>query len=45
MCSGTVESDALRPYLDSTYEFRSALEAYDRIMTGRATGKVTVRIE
>lgn len=35
----------LRPYVDSTYDFGSVLDAYDRILTGRATGKVVVKIE
>lgn len=39
------ETGALRPRVDSTYEFGSALDAYDRIMTGRATGKVIVKVE
>ncbi|KAF8439684.1 chaperonin 10-like protein [Boletus edulis BED1] len=40
-----IERGALRPYVDSTYEFESALDAYDRAMTGRATGKVIVKVE
>ncbi|KAF8417003.1 chaperonin 10-like protein [Boletus edulis BED1] len=40
-----IERGALRPYVDSTYEFGSALDAYERIMTGRATGKVIVKVE
>lgn len=39
------ETGAFRPYVDSTHEFGSALDAYDRIMTGRATGKVIVKVE
>jgi NADPH:quinone reductase-like Zn-dependent oxidoreductase len=40
-----IERGALRPYVDSTHEFGSALDAYDRILTGRATGKVIVKVE
>ena len=39
------EIGALRPYVDSTYEFGSALDAYDRRFTGRVTGKVIVKVE
>ena len=39
------KSGALRPYVDSTHEFGSTLDAYDRILTGRATGKVIVKVE
>lgn len=41
----TLTTGALRTYVDSTYEFESALDAYDRIMTSRATGKVIVKVE
>ncbi|KAF9234545.1 chaperonin 10-like protein [Melanogaster broomeanus] len=39
-----VERGTLRPYVDSTYAFGSALDAYDKIMTGRAVGKVVVMV-
>ena len=39
------ETGVLRPYVDSTFEFGSALDAYDRLLTGRATGKVIVKVE
>ncbi|KAI9458236.1 chaperonin 10-like protein [Boletus coccyginus] len=45
MLCALIERGALRPRVDSTYEFGSALDAYDRIMTGRATGKVIVKVE
>ncbi|KAG9310795.1 chaperonin 10-like protein [Chiua virens] len=45
MLCALIERGALRPYVDSTYEFGSALDAYDRILTGRATGKVVVKVE
>jgi len=34
----------VKPIVDSTFEFEDALKAYDRILTGRATGKVVVKI-
>lgn len=40
-----VTNGQLRPIVDSVHEFESALEAYDRIMTSRATGKVVVKID
>jgi len=30
--------------VDSVFAFKDALEAYDRILSGRATGKVVVTI-
>jgi len=30
--------------VDSKYEFADVLDAYDRIMTGRATGKIIVHV-
>lgn len=30
----------IRPLVDSVYEFEDALKAYERILSGRATGKV-----
>ena len=37
-------TDKLRPVTDSVHEFDDVLKAYDRIMTGRARGKVIVRV-
>ncbi|EIW79204.1 NAD(P)-binding protein [Coniophora puteana RWD-64-598 SS2] len=34
----------LKPIVDSVHEFPNALQAYERIMTSRATGKVVVKI-
>jgi len=34
----------LRPVVDSVYPFDEALKAYERIMTGRAKGKVIVTV-
>ncbi|KAH7924555.1 NAD(P)-binding protein [Leucogyrophana mollusca] len=35
----------LKPAVDSVYEFEDALSAYERILTGRARGKVVVRVK
>ena len=32
------------PVVDSVYEFKDALSAYERIMTSRAKGKVVVKV-
>jgi NADPH:quinone reductase-like Zn-dependent oxidoreductase len=39
------DPNTLKPILDSTYEFKDVLRAYERIMSGRAVGKVVVKIE
>jgi hypothetical protein len=36
---------SLKPVVDSVYEFEDALQAYDRLLSHRATGKVIVRID
>ncbi|KAF8319775.1 NAD(P)-binding protein [Clavulina sp. PMI_390] len=38
------EKGWMTPVVDSTYEFSDLLSAYDRIMTGRAKGKVVIRV-
>lgn len=35
----------ITPVVDSVYDFKDALRAYDRIKTGRARGKVVVKID
>ena len=44
-CSFFFWQGIIRPVVDSTYEFEDALEAYDRIMSLRAVGKVVVKID
>jgi NADPH:quinone reductase-like Zn-dependent oxidoreductase len=39
-CAGKV-----RPVVDSTFELDDALQAYERLMTNRARGKVIVSID
>ncbi|EED78401.1 predicted protein [Postia placenta Mad-698-R] len=38
-------SGKIKPLVDSVYNFDDALKAYERIMTGRATGKVVVKVD
>ncbi|CAA7265386.1 unnamed protein product [Cyclocybe aegerita] len=40
-----VAEGSLQPIVDSVYDFNDALNAYDRIMSKRATGKVVVRVD
>jgi len=40
-----VAQGTLKPIVDSVFDFDKALEAYDRLMSGRATGKVVVKID
>ncbi|KAA1471271.1 NAD(P)-binding protein [Dentipellis sp. KUC8613] len=35
----------ISPRIDSVYNFEDVLPAYDRIMTGRATGKIVVKVD
>jgi hypothetical protein len=35
----------LKPVVDSVFEFKDTLKAYDRLMTNRAKGKVVVRVD
>jgi len=39
-----VKQGELTPPVDSVFAFKDALEAYDRILSGRATGKVIVTV-
>jgi hypothetical protein len=34
----------VKPVVDSIYKFEDALQAYDKIRTGRAKGKIVVEI-
>lgn len=36
---------SLKPIVDSVFEFKDALKAYDRLMSGRAKGKVVVKVD
>ncbi|KAF8162895.1 hypothetical protein B0H34DRAFT_299067 [Crassisporium funariophilum] len=36
---------AIKPIVDSTYQFEDALKAYDRIMSSRAVGKIVVKVD
>ncbi|KAH7882516.1 NAD(P)-binding protein [Phlebopus sp. FC_14] len=40
-----VEKGLLKPHVDSTHDFSSALDAYEKLMTGRAVGKVVVLVD
>jgi NADPH:quinone reductase-like Zn-dependent oxidoreductase len=40
MCLGKV-----RPLVDSVFDFVDVLKAYERLLTGRATGKVIVKVD
>lgn len=35
----------VKPPVDSVHNFEDALNAYDRIKSGRATGKVVVKVD
>lgn len=35
----------MKPLVDSVYAFEDALQAYERLMTGRATGKVVIKVD
>ncbi|OCH89445.1 NAD(P)-binding protein [Obba rivulosa] len=40
-----VEEGKVKAPVDSVYEFRDVLKAYERMMTGRATGKIIVKVD
>jgi len=42
--TGYVESNGLKPKVDSVFDFKDVLKAYERIMTGHARGKVVVKV-
>lgn len=42
---GLLEAGNARPLVDSVYTMEDTLKAYDRLLTGRATGKVVVRVD
>ena len=35
----------VKPLVDSVFSFEDTLKAYERIKTGRATGKVVVKVD
>ena len=39
-----VEEEAFKAVIDSTYTFTNALDAYDRLMSRKATGKVVIEV-
>ncbi|KAI1797933.1 NAD(P)-binding protein [Ganoderma leucocontextum] len=43
--SKLVEEGRVKPLVDSVYSFEDTLKAYERIQTGRATGKVVVKVD
>ena len=36
---------SVKPIVDSFFDFKDTLKAFDRIMSGRAAGKVVVKID
>ncbi|OBZ65238.1 Zinc-type alcohol dehydrogenase-like protein C16A3.02c [Grifola frondosa] len=40
-----VAEGKVKPVVDSVFSFEDTLKAYDRLMTGRATGKVVVKVD
>ncbi|PIL31907.1 hypothetical protein GSI_06611 [Ganoderma sinense ZZ0214-1] len=40
-----VEEGKVKPLVDSVYSFEDALKAYERLQTGRVTGKVVVKVD
>ncbi|TBU45081.1 NAD(P)-binding protein [Dichomitus squalens] len=40
-----VEEGKVKPLVDSVFSFEDTLKAYERIKTGRATGKVVVKVD
>ncbi|KAF9219842.1 NAD(P)-binding protein [Gyrodon lividus] len=42
---GMVKRGTLRTHVDSTHAFDSVLDAYDKLLTGRAVGKVVVKVD
>lgn len=40
-----LEEGKVKPVVDSVYEFKDVLSAYERIMTSRAKGKVVVMVD
>ena len=39
-----LEEGKIKPVIDSEYKFEDVHQAYDRIMSGRAKGKVVVNV-
>ncbi|KAH9934871.1 uncharacterized protein B0H18DRAFT_490659 [Fomitopsis serialis] len=40
-----VAEGKVKPLVDSVYAFEDALKAYERLLTGRATGKVVIKVD
>ncbi|EIM82590.1 NAD-P-binding protein [Stereum hirsutum FP-91666 SS1] len=40
-----LEKSGVKPPVDSVFAFEDVFDAYDRLMTGRATGKVVVKVD
>ncbi|OSD03381.1 NAD-P-binding protein [Trametes coccinea BRFM310] len=40
-----VEEGKIKPLVDSVYEFEDVLEAYEKVMSKRATGKIVVKVD
>jgi NADPH:quinone reductase-like Zn-dependent oxidoreductase len=39
-----VEEEAFKAVIDSTYKFTDVLDAYDRMMSRKVTGKVVIEV-
>ena len=39
-----VEEEAFKAVIDSTYKFTDVLDAYDRLMSRKVTGKVVIEV-
>ena len=35
----------MKPLVDSVYSFEDTLKAYERLLTGRVTGKVVIKVD
>ncbi|KAF8188383.1 hypothetical protein BJ912DRAFT_1107585 [Pholiota molesta] len=42
---GLLANGSLQPIVDSVYDFKDVLQAYDRVMSYRSVGKVVVRVD
>ncbi|MFD1553226.1 NADP-dependent oxidoreductase [Putridiphycobacter roseus] len=40
-----IEADKIKPIIDSVYPFSKAIDAYTHLATGRAKGKIVIKIE
>ncbi|CAF1444304.1 unnamed protein product [Didymodactylos carnosus] len=39
-----IEEEAIKAVIDSTYKFTDVLDAYDRMMSRKVTGKVVIEV-